>query len=366
MSLSEIIIQKIKADGPISFHDFMEMALYYPELGYYTSDKEKIGVNGDYYTSPYFTSIFGEMLAKQLEEMWHLLGEDEFTIVEYGAGPGSLCHDILGQFKSNKEVYDKLHYCIIEKSTAMRKKEQSILHEKVSWYDSIKDIPQFAGCVISNELLDNFAVHQVVMKDELMEVYLDHDYEFVEVLLPASPMLKEYMQRLNVVLPKGFRTEINLGAIEWLNEIAVSLKKGFVLTIDYGNISSELYNPKRSGGTLVCYNKHRVNDDPYYNIGEQDITTYVNFSALSHWGLVNGLECCGYTDQGHFLHGLGIAEHLRKQEVGCKQIYSDIKDKALLIHTLLMDMGNKFKVLIQQKGVQHAALSGLKFVRHLV
>src|SRR4051812_24910945 len=118
MQLSDIIIQQIKTGGPISFHDFMEMALYYPQLGYYTSPGDKIGADGDFYTSCNLTALYGAMIARQIEEMWHYLGKKEFTIVEYGAGTGMLCHDILTSLRQNQKLYDKLQYCIIEKSAA--------------------------------------------------------------------------------------------------------------------------------------------------------------------------------------------------------------------------------------------------------
>ena len=108
LSLTEIIIRKIRQHGPISFRDFMEMSLYYPGLGYYTSAPEKIGKDGDYYTSPWLTSVFGEMIAKQLEEMWNILGKQDFTIVEYGGGSGSLSRDILHQLAKNGELYSNL------------------------------------------------------------------------------------------------------------------------------------------------------------------------------------------------------------------------------------------------------------------
>src|SRR5688572_14846279 len=165
-SLSEIIIQKIKNEGPVSFHDFMEMALYYPELGYYMSAQNKIGTNGDYYTSSNLTPVFGAMIGRQIEEMWSLLEEKAFTVVEYGAGTGFLCHDILDHLKNNEKSYNQLTYCIIEKSPVMREKEKAHLNEKVIWYNSIRDIPEINGCILSNELLDNFSVHQVVMEDE--------------------------------------------------------------------------------------------------------------------------------------------------------------------------------------------------------
>ena len=102
LSLSEIIIHRIRQQGPISFRDFMEMSLYYPGMGYYTSGDDKIGKDGDYYTSPWLTSIFGELVAKQLEEMWKILDKKDFTVVEYGGGNGTLCKDIIQQLEKNR------------------------------------------------------------------------------------------------------------------------------------------------------------------------------------------------------------------------------------------------------------------------
>ena len=361
MTLTEIIVQKIKTEGIVSFYDFMEMALYYPNLGYYTSPRDKIGKQGDYYTSPSFTCLYGQLIAKQLEEMWLLLGKKPFTVVEYGAGMGLLSLDILNQLKSNPQLYEQLNYFIIEKSEAMKKKEKTILNEKVTWYNSIQEIPKITGCILSNELLDNFSIHQVVMCDELMEVYVDYQDGFVEVLKPAPDELKDYLTELNVELPKGFRTEINIQLIDWIKDLAASLEQGFVLTIDYGFTSSELYRQHRRLGTLTCYNNHKINDNPYQKVGDQDITAHVNFSALNHWGELNGLKCCGFTEQANFLRSLGLVEHLRKMEGQSNPSDSGTMNNMVLLHTLLMDMGTKFKVLIQQKGMQESKLSGLQF-----
>ena len=361
MYLSEVIIQRIKNEGPISFHDFMEMALYYPGTGYYTSDKNKIGVNGDYFTSCNLTPLFGAMIGRQIEEMWRLLKEQPFTIVEFGAGTGLLCRDILDYLKNNDELYADLNYYIIEKSPVMREKEMLLLHEKVTWINSINEIHGINGCILSNELLDNFAVHQVVMEDELMEVFVDYKDEFTEVLLPARLALKNYFRELDVCLPRDFRTEVNLEATEWIREIAGALNKGFVMTIDYGYPSFELYKKYRCHGTIVCYNKHKINDDPYKNIGMQDITTHVNFSALYYWGLRSGLDCTGYTNQAHFLLSLGLKEQLIKVlNEDAKDTYMNYKKNAFIVQRLLVDMGNKLKVLIQQKGLPNYQLSGLK------
>jgi SAM-dependent MidA family methyltransferase len=350
MALSEIIIDRIRKEGPISFRDFMEMALYYPGHGYYTSEGDRIGQSGDFYTSPYLTSLFGEMVAGQLEEMWRLLDRPPFTIVEQGAGTGLLCRDILNRLGANSEMYDRLNYIIIEKGGPIR----------------LEDIPPVTGCIFSNELVDNFSVHQVLMMDELMEVFVDYRDGFVETLRPASAPLKDYLRQLQVTLPPGFRTEINLQAVDWIGTISKALHKGFVMTIDYGYPSSDLYSHSKRAGTLVCYHRHRVNHCPYDHVGEQDITTHVNFSALDHWGRNSGLEYCGYTNQTFFLQGLGLTHHLRKMEEKSQKKDADEREKILLVRTLLMEMGNKFKVLIQKKGIRHALLSGLQFPQRLV
>jgi len=360
MPLSDIIIQKIKDEGPISFRDFMDMSLYYPGLGYYTSDGNKIGRSGDYYTSPELTPAFGAMIAKQIEEMWKILKEKEFTIVEYGAGTGRLCYDILEHLKQNKDLYAQLNYCIIEKSPAMREKAKQVLTEKVSWYDDIAEIPWDINCILSNELADNFPVHRVMMHDELMEIFVDYKDGFREIYVPADSALKNYLRELNIELPRGYKTEINLEATNWINKIATAIKQGYVITIDYGYSSNELYHPSRSSGTLMCYNKHHINTQPYYNIGEQDITTHVNFSALCHWGIKNGLDFCGLTNQANFLLALGFKDYLLNTKSNGKSIMELARENAFLTYTLLLDMGCKFKVLIQRKGIGEEELTGLK------
>ncbi|HSD15019.1 MAG TPA: SAM-dependent methyltransferase [Flavobacterium sp.] len=360
MQLSDIIQARIQKKGPISFHDFMEMSLYYPKLGYYTSAGEKIGIEGDYYTSPNLTPLFGTMIARQLIEMWEATGKEQFTVVEYGAGTGKLCHDILDYLKKNPDFYNKLNYFIIEKSPAMREKERDFLHENVMWCKNIEDIPEITGCVLSNELVDNFAVHKVVMDDELMEVYVGYENGFYEVLRPASKELKKYLNELDVALPKGFQTEINLQATQWITKIARSIKKGYVITIDYGYTSAELYKPERQAGTLLCYTKHSLNEHPYENIGYQDITSHVNFSALCYWGLKSRLECCGLTSQANFLLALDFKKYLRESLEPKEDLIKTIEKEALLTQSLILDLGMKLKVLIQKKGAVKSNLQGLR------
>lgn len=365
--LAGIIREKIRAQGPIPFHEFMDICLYFPGLGYYTSGKNRIGADGDYYTSPWFSNLFGELIARQLVEMWRCMGKPAFTIIEHGGGNGSLCADILGELKKEQAMYRSLRYCIVEKKGRHDRSARFEAPGTLKWYDSLQEIPKMEfGCFLSNELVDNFPISQVVMNAELMEVYVDYNNGFVETFVPAAEPLKNYLRRMNVGLPRGYRTEINLQANDWLRDVSGKIEKGFVMTIDYGYLAPEYFSPRHSKGTLLCYHRHSVNGSPYLHIGEQDITAHVNFSALIHWGAENGLDCCGYTDQASFLRGLGLAEHLKKKE-SQQQIIdtSGVVKHAMMIHSFLSGMGRRFKVLVQKKGIQKPQLSGLRFCQPL-
>ncbi len=361
METEEIIIEKIRSSGPLKFRDFMETALYHPGVGYYNTPAQKIGKSGDYYTSPCYTNLFGELIAKQLVEMIQLVNESTFTIVEYGAGTGILCLDILGYLQQAQGSSLNLEYCIVEKSSAMRQLQQELLPAGVRWIENIYELEGFTGCVVANEVVDNFSVHVVKMADELKELYINYGKAgFEEVWQPASLDLVEYFDALDATLPEGNLAEINLEAIDWITSIGLSMRKGFVMTIDYGGTSGELYSPRRPGGTLTCFHKHRVNDQFLGNIGRQDITAHVNFSALAHWGARCGLKVAGFTTQSNFLRGLGFSAHLRQSELAGKNDPAT-NMKVNVVSNFFLDMGQKLKVLVLQKGLQSPALSGLQF-----
>ena len=357
MQLSDIIIQRIEHGGPISFRDYMEMCLYYPEIGYYTSPREKIGRNGDFFTSSSVSPAFGAMIARQLLEMWEATNESDFTVVEYGAGTGLLCHDILHYFKENVSRYPQLNYVIIEKN-GTHQNGITFADKKIETFNSIEDVADVTGCVLSNELVDNFPVHLVEMKDELKEVYIDYRDGFIEVLKPAKSELLQYFMEIGVELPYGFRAEVNLQAVDWMKEVADALDKGFIMTIDYGSYSGELYRESKKRGTVMCYRKHSLSEDPFVHIGQQDITSHVNFSALQHWGGYYGLENCGYSTQADFLLSLGYRDYVGKRRITSEDIISIARREAINAHTLLVEMGTKYKVLVQKKGVGDCALSG--------
>ena len=355
--LQKIIIKEIQEKGSISFRDFMETALYYPGLGYYVSLRKKIGADGDYLTSPAITPFFGKIISRQLTEMWELLGRKKFTIVEYGAGSGSLCYDILENLQNNKRFYEMLSYIIIDKNPELCDRLKIILPDKAERAENGKHLSGISGCILSNELLDNFPIHVVEMQDSLMEVHIGYNNGFYEILKPSSPELINYLQEQKIVLPRGFRTEVNLQIIEWLQEIAVILKEGFVMTMDYGYTSDEISSRGNKNGSVVCYYKHQVNYDPFINIGEQDITAHVNFSALKLCGIKHNLYCSGYTTQSRFLRSLGAIQTLRKMESAEKPDMKNIQN----LMTILFSLGEKIKLMVQQKGMDKVSLTGMQF-----
>ncbi len=370
--LKEKIVNKIKTDGPISFETFMALALYDPEFGYYTRSSATIGRAGDFYTSPHLHSIFGMMIGRQLEEMWEIMGRpDRFHIVEMGAGMGYLAKDIL-DYLSTKELSGHITYCIVELNPVLREQQLSLLGPhagNIRWFSCPGDLGTAEGCFISNELLDALPVHLVVKRDALMEVFValpeardnEHFDALTEVERPCASSIAAYMQDFSIDLPEGYKTEINLKIKDWLTEVSETLERGFILTIDYGYSTAEYYSEERTAGTLLCYYKHQVNEDPYRHIGEQDITAHVNFSSLKKWGEELGLRAEGYCSQGTYLVSLGIDEVITQMYGQSPDLFELARIKGLIFP---QGMGASHQVMVQSKGIDEVKLRGFTLRNH--
>lgn len=338
------------------------MALYDPEFGYYNTQTRKIGREGDFYTSSYLHPVFGGIIGRQISEMWNLMGRpDHFQLVEMGAGAGYFCKDLLDSLK-NTDFMSALQYTIIEQSPAMRENQQSLLKEfsgKVEWICELREITGITGCIFTNELLDAFPVHLVRMEDGLKELYLDFDEKngfFERTGNLSNEDIAHYFSYFSIEITKGYTTEVNLRIKPWLNQINEALEKGFILTIDYGYPSWDYYSEDRNRGTLLCYHKHRTNENPYMNIGEQDITAHVNFSSVKKWGEEIGIKTAGYCGQGAFMVSLGIDEDMKKIAENSDDFLFEIAKIKKLI--LPQGMGESHKVMIQYKGVEPPKLRG--------
>jgi|Deesub1362A_J573_1020465.scaffolds.fasta_scaffold00284_29 SAM-dependent MidA family methyltransferase len=378
-SLRDIIIERIRREGPITFRDFMEMALYYPGLGYYASQRLPLGREGDFYTSPHLHPAFGAMIARVLMEMWsNMERPEEFYVVEMGGGAGHLCRDIfdyLSTQNTGKGIEQKdaflstLRYVIVELNPYIAERQKALLEgyrDRIRWVKHINEItPGIEGCIFSNELLDSFPVHIVVMEDRLREIYIDvKNDRFLEIKQEVNEdNLMKYFRQFSIQLPPDYRTEINLEIRGWLEEMAMILKRGFLFTIDYGYTSDEYYDEERSRGTLLCYYRHRISKDPYEHIGEQDITAHVNFSSLHLWGRELGFRTIGYCPQGIFLVASGIDEIII-------ELYGDSPDYPFIVTGLKglilpQGMGETHRVMIQSKGVERPRLRGFSITNHV-
>lgn len=355
--------------GRIAFAEYMDMALYHPEHGYYSSHAVKIGFGGsDFFTSPSLGNDFGELLAEQFRQMWEFLGRPQpFSLVEMGAGQGLLAMHILNYSQLHyPDFFKALEYIIIEKSPGFQQEQQQRLQNFPVRWCNLEDIPtdSITGCFLSNELVDALPVHQFILESgEMREIYVtthtgESETLFREVTGEVStPKLQEYLNFIQIDLTHpsyedGYRSEINLAAGEWLGIVADRLHRGYVLTIDYGYPSHRYYHSRRSQGTLQCYYNHRHHNNPYINIGQQDITAHVDFTALERWGDRFGLEKIGFIQQGLFLMALGLGQRIAAishQEIPLSQLLQ----RREALHQLIDPSGlGSFGVLIQSKGLQ--------------
>lgn len=366
---------RIESQGGLSFADFMAEALYHPQHGYYVAERTRIGKQGDFFTSSSVHSCFGRLIARQLEQMWRLLDCGDFTIAEQGAGEGHLCLDIMDALEEESpEFYNRLNYRIVEISNDNRMRQADNLQRhvdagRVDWCE-FQDLKGMQGCFLSNELVDAFPVHLIESHGgKLHEVYVVNDNGgFREDLRPlADTRINAYFTELGLHPGEGNRCEVNLVAIDWLRQVAEVLRRGFVLTIDYGYLAEELYAPYRHAGTLLCYHRHQSNEEPLQRVGCQDITAHIDFTTLQNVGRQRGLVPLYFAQQYQFLMGLGFLEMLLEMQ---SRETDPQKAQALRMNlkTLILPeggMGESFKVLIQGKHVGSPELLCAKRIKDI-
>jgi SAM-dependent MidA family methyltransferase len=378
IELRHLIATRIAAHPQqrVTFKTFMEWVLYEPTLGYYAANRQKIGAGGDFITAPHLGSDFGELLAEQFLDLWFSLERpNPFQVVEMGAGQGLIAADVLKYLRNCTRqsptsdyaaFWQALEYIIVEKSPAFIAEQQNALKSfvetdrKLAWrtWEEIPD-ESIVGCFFSNELVDAFPVHCIeIQAGQLQEVYVatseSDPTQFVEVVSsPSTPELQSYLEALGVDLTSykdGYRSEINLAALSWLNTVAQKLCQGYALTIDYGYTSAQYYSPQRPQGTLQCYYQQAHHTDPYWAIGHQDLTAHVNFTALECQGRQCGLETFGFTQQGLFLMGLGLGDRLNANTNSKNLDLLEILRRRDALHALMNPLGlGGFGVLLQGK-----------------
>ena len=359
--LEREIVERIAASGPITFCEFMRLALYHPEFGYYSKPVRIGKAGGDFYTNAEVHSLFGAVLADAIVRYLNELpSNDRKTIVEYGAGNGKLAFDILTALNADHaSLAQSIDYVIVEQNSLAVQYQRQLLTEfpQVKWATTEKLVTdQIIGVVLSNELIDAFPVHRVRFHEgELQEQFVGcEDQRLVSAWLePSSIDLGQYIKDNKIELIPDQIIETNLVARRWLKQVSETIAAGFVITIDYGDIARRLYSPKRMQGSLRCFSSHKLTDDPFLNVGQRDITASVNFTDLITYGSLVGFESPELTNQSEWLIRNGIIPRAEKLE----RVLRDREDSVAIIECrqalkdLLVPGGisDNFRVLVQQK-----------------
>jgi SAM-dependent MidA family methyltransferase len=352
--LGERIRAEIEAAGGLlPFDRFMELALYAPGLGYYVAGAAKLGPAGDFVTAPEISPLFGQCVAGQCAEALEQLGGGD--LIELGAGTGTLAVQLLETLERLDALPER--YRILELSPDLQTRQRALILERIPhlaerchWLTHLPD--GVRGVLLANEVLDAMPVHRfrIAADGGIDELFVAERTDALsEVYAPARSTglvaAVEALHRQGLALAPGYSSEINLRLGPWIQAIAHSLDAGLVLLIDYGYPRRDYYQADRTMGTLMCHLRHQAHQDPYRNLGLQDITAHVDFTAVAEAGTAAGLELAGFATQAHFLIGCGIDRFLAESPnaldlaPGAKQ---------LLLPTA---MGERFKVLALAKGL---------------
>lgn len=361
--LTTLIEQKIKdCNGWIDFATFMQMALYTPILGYYSGGSVKfadaVKGGGDFVTAPQISPLFTRTLARQAAQILQETHSENLTanILELGAGTGKLAADLMLELQQLNQL--PAHYYILEVSDYLRLIQLETiqvllpidLFKRVIWLDTLPE--DFIGLILGNEVLDAIPVHLIYREQGdwrergvvLGNTSKQHFFWQNKVLSNAN-LVKEVSTRS---LPNDYLTEVCPAANGLIASLAQSLKQGVILMLDYGFGAAEYYHPQRNTGTLMCHYQHQVHSNPLVNIGLQDVTAHVNFTAIAETALENGLSLAGYCNQASFLMNCGILEILAETSPNDIAAYIPLVTAAQKLLSPA-EMGELFKVIALSK-----------------
>ena len=350
--------------GWISFATYMAEALYTPGLGYYSGGAHKFGPGGDFITAPELTPLFGQALASQVQQ---IMGLSAPHVIEAGAGTGLLAADLLLELELRGALPES--YAILEVSGELRERQFDTLAAKVphlasrvQWLDGLPE--RFSGALVANEVLDVMPVHLIAWRPEgIFErgVALGDEGRFVWADQPAAGKVAEAAVALDLPLPEEgeYVSELNLAGRAWVAEWAARLDQGAMLLVDYGYPRAEYYLPSRSTGTLLCYFRHHAHGDPFMWPGLNDITAFVDFTAIAEAGFEAGLDVLGYTDQANLLFNCGVLDCLARRAPEESTDYIRAA-KALQRLTGPHEMGELFKVIALARGISQPLIGFLR------
>jgi SAM-dependent MidA family methyltransferase len=344
------------AGGWIGFARYMQLALYEPGLGYYSAGARKFGVAGDFITAPEVAPVFSRCLAAQCAEVLQALGGGD--VLELGAGSGVMAAEILAELERRGALPRR--YLILDVSADLRERQHDTLAAavphllpRVEWLERLPEA--LDGVVVANEVLDAMPVERFVIRGDQVRslgVCAQPDrLQACEAEAPATlaDAVRAIARDTGVAWPEGYTSELNPGLAGWLQSLAAAVARGVLLFVDYGLPRREYYATERRDGTLLCHFRHRFHDDPFARPGLQDITAWVDFTAVAEAACAAGLQLAGYTTQAHFLIGCGIGEFLA--DVSDLDVVSRVNlSRQAMVLTLPGEMGERFKAIALAKG----------------
>jgi SAM-dependent MidA family methyltransferase len=346
------------AGGDISFADYMDLALFAPDLGYYCASAAQFGERGDFVTAPESSSLFARSVARQTEEVLGALGGGD--ICEVGAGSGALAADLLECLAEAGCMPQR--YSILERSPRLREQQRaklaSRLPDVLARVDWCEDCPEnFRGVLLANEVLDAMPASRFrVRADGIREcrvAWHDGRFQWVETDCSGSALdahIEPILHSLDHALPEGYASECAPARQDWVGRIGARLAEGVALLFDYGYGRAEYYHPQRARGTLRCFYRHRAHDDPLVMTGLQDISVHVDFTAVVEAAVAAGFELSGYTTQAEFLLATGLLEACRGIDPASRR-HAELTAQIKRL-TLPGEMGEAVKVLALTRGYQ--------------
>ncbi len=356
--IEEYLLNKIELNQKILFSEFMNLSLYHPDYGYYTNKSNIFGDQGDFITSPITSSMFGECISNEFINIIRSLKKP--SILELGGGDGSLAISIFKHLKKNKSLPDK--YIILEISENLInyqkervKKEFPNDYNIFKWITNLEDI-KINGLVIANEFFDALPTERFRINNSKLEtLYIESNNQSLNYIWDESSddfanELSRAKNNHNIDFSDGYISELNLNNSKWIKAIDKCIESGVLFVIDYGYASKEYFLHDRSDGTLICIHEHKSNFDPLSNIGNQDISSFVNFSHLKNLSLNTDLTVSGFLSQSSFLINLNILDiHQSKNYGDDEALIESNKLKNILLPNT---MGELFKVLVMQKNIE--------------
>ena len=352
------------AGGWLDFAEFMELALYAPGIGYYSAGSTKLGPAGDFVTAPEISPLFARCLARTCLP-W-LRAHPDGVILELGAGTGALAAELLNSLAQHG--FPAVRYAILEVSAELRERQRATLARlapahfaAVRWLDELPTVP-LQGIVLANEVADALPFSRFVVRDGraaacgVVESAGAFAWAPREPSTALSAAIAGIERSIGYRLAEGYCSEVCLRLPGWVSAVAAALDAGMFLLGDYGMSRREYYCLERRDGTLACHYRHRVHGDPFFHPGLQDITAWVDFTAVAEAAEAAGLRVAGYSTQAHFLIDAGIEAELASADLATVQ-----RAKKLLLPG---EMGERIRIMALTRGECEPAGFGFRDLRH--